>query len=664
MSNLYQKLGPQGRALLNNKGLSTGSNFQGSNVAPQELDFLINELRNPSPELSVNKVLGYLYNYLPYIKHEHNLRLVIASFLNTPVCFGNNVNFEENYLIIEVFKLLFDKKLKVSIPTLSIKTFYTVLLKELKHFQSYNPPANSWKILPIISGVLLSNPTRDELYTNENFIEYKWFFQNWDNEATELFGKAFKYSLSNSFSNNINYLSLISLALVFKKNENVVEKYSEKVSSHLIINQLMQMIFLDPLVSISVYEKFFQLNVNNPNVEKVVQTEILNKPVVKHLNKLSFLLEAYFGLLGFSEPDDDLVRTSLTSITQFNKVLNFTTNNSIFNDFNGSKQSNPLIQSFWFFMKTLLFSETIVFQGILTRFLTANTKFGNSIFWFGRRDLTRIEMQYKNIALELIPNLYYINFILLSIGQGGFDNYNFVYYLTIELSLATGIRFEKNTMYLIANYQEVNMHPDVLNQNYVTTSKILFVLGLWENYLQSPYRQPGYCQEIYDIAINLADSSKYSNDDLLEASHSVLLFYFANSDHIDIPNVTKYVELLLDQFPQRLSATQLSIAIETIGKKIFSNPINYQQSPSVFSNSGIVSLINLIPYFPLSVFINWLNKIWDLITRSDIQEQKFLVGMLWKVISDSLDLNRMELAVNWWYEDKGFSQQLKLTSKI
>ena len=41
-----------------------------------------------------------------------------------------------------------------------------------------------------------------------------------------------------------------------------------------------------------------------------------------------------------------------------------------------------------------------------------------------------------------MTNLYYINFILLSIGQGGFDNYNFVYYLTIELALTTGVRFE------------------------------------------------------------------------------------------------------------------------------------------------------------------------------------------------------------------------------
>ena len=34
---------------------------------------------------------------------------------------------------------------------------------------------NSWKILPIITGILLSNELRDQLYTEVNFVEYKWF---------------------------------------------------------------------------------------------------------------------------------------------------------------------------------------------------------------------------------------------------------------------------------------------------------------------------------------------------------------------------------------------------------------------------------------------------------------------------------------------------------
>ena len=827
MSNLYQSLGPQGRALLSQNGPGIPSTLLGTpntNLSPQELDFLINELRNPKPDTTINKVLGYLYNYIPYIRHEHNLRLVIASFLNCPVCFGgsgtsisSSFEFEKNYLIIEVVKLIIDKKLKISMPVISIKQFYTIILKELQNFQHYNPIMNSWKILPIITGILLSNELRDQLYTEVNFVEYKWFFANLDKEIYQLFNNALPYSLSQSLDNNINYLSLMSLALVFKNSEKHHKDSSDTVvhtkniSNIFMIQKLTEMIFLDRKVSMLVYQKFFQLNPHNENIESVILNDIMNKPVVKHLNKLSFLLEHYFSALDFTQLEDQVVGQSLIIITNFNKHLNHETKNyTLFNNFNNTPDArtgnNPLTQNFWFTMKNLLFSQIIIFQGILSRFLTANSRLltNKTFFWFSskkyygnRMDTTNnsnnIEYQYKDISLQIMTNLYYINFILLSIGQGGFDNYNFVYYLTIELALTTGVRFEKLTLCLMNNYQEINMYPDVLNSNYIDTSKILFVLGVWENYFQQMNRltqhrqQEIFNKEIYNIVINLVDAKKYANNDLLEASHSVLLFYFANNSKVNLDDVMRYVELVLEQFPQRISATQLSIAIETIGKKILSNPISYNNYNSrgntIFINSAekffifllnkysriepgvpikpksitsvlssgsgeanvsftsaqpvneieahatlntleqegklandvidenkakapskkiikkylpdlvgktktnsdnhpfeffdtrltpetareatIVSLINLVPYFPLSVFIPWLNQVWDLIVRSDSKEQQFLFNMLWKVISESLDINRGDLAIRWWYEEKQFTaKQQKFVGKF
>lgn len=827
MSNLYQSLGPQGRALLSQNGPGIPSTLLGTpntNLSPQELDFLINELRNPKPDTTINKVLGYLYNYIPYIRHEHNLRLVIASFLNCPVCFGgsgtsisSSFEFEKNYLIIEVVKLIIDKKLKISMPVISIKQFYTIILKELQNFQHYNPIMNSWKILPIITGILLSNELRDQLYTEVNFVEYKWFFANLDKEIYQLFNNALPYSLSQSLDNNINYLSLMSLALVFKNSERHHKDSSDTVvhtkniSNIFMIQKLTEMIFLDRKVSMLVYQKFFQLNPHNENIESVILNDIMNKLVVKHLNKLSFLLEHYFSALDFTQLEDQVVGQSLIIITNFNKHLNHETKNyTLFNNFNNTPDArtgnNPLTQNFWFTMKNLLFSQIIIFQGILSRFLTANSRLltNKTFFWFSpkkyygnRIDTTNnsnnIEYQYKDISLQIMTNLYYINFILLSIGQGGFDNYNFVYYLTIELALTTGVRFEKLTLCLMNNYQEINMYPDVLNSNYIDTSKILFVLGVWENYFQQMNRltqhrqQEIFNKEIYNIVINLVDAKKYTNNDLLEASHSVLLFYFANNSKVNLDDVMRYVELVLEQFPQRISATQLSIAIETIGKKILSNPISYNNYNSrgntIFINSAekffifllnkysriepgvpikpksitsvlssgsgeanvsftsaqpvneieahatlntleqegklandvidenkakapskkiikkylpdlvgktktnsdnhpfeffdnrltpetareatIVSLINLVPYFPLSVFIPWLNQVWDLIVRSDSKEQQFLFNMLWKVISESLDINRGDLAIRWWYEEKQFTaKQQKFVGKF
>lgn len=799
MSNLYQSLGPQGRALLLQNGPGIPGGTPDTNLSPQELDFLVNELRNPKPDTTTNKVLGYLYNYIPYIRHEHNLRLVIASFLNCPVCFGGDSDFEDNYLIVEVFKLIIDKKLKISMPVISIKEFYTLILKELQNFQRYNPIMNSWKILPIITGILLSNGLRDQLYTEVNFIEYKWFFANLDKEIYQLFNNALPYSLSQSLDNNINYLSLMSLALVFKnsqrhyKNSSDTVVHTKNISSVFMIQKLTEMIFLDRNVSMLVYRKFFQLNPHNENSESIILNEIMSKPVVKHLNKISFLLEHYFSTLDFTQLNDQAISESLIIMTNFNKQLNHETNDhSVFNNFNNTPESgtnnNPLVQNFRFIMKNLLFSQIIIFQGVLSRFLTANSRLltNKTFFWFSQRNYygnrvdnnKNIEYQYRDISLQIMTNLYYINFILLSIGQGGFDNYNFVYYLTIELALTTGIRFEKLTLYLMSNYQEVNMYPDVLNSNYIDTSKILFVLGVWENYFQQLNRlshqrsQDIFNKEIYNIVINLVDAKKYTNNDLLEASHSVLLFYFANNSKVNLNDVMRYIELVLEQFPQRISATQLSIAIETIGKKILSNPITYNdREKTVFINSAekffifllnkysriepgvpikvksitlvasseesnvsftsaqpvneieahatlntleqegklandiidenkakapskkvikkylpdlvgkansdnhpfeffdnrltpetareatIVSLINLVPYFPLSVFILWLNQVWDLIVRSDSKEQQFLFNMLWKVISESLDINRGDLAIRWWYEEKQFTDK-------
>ncbi|KAI5966452.1 uncharacterized protein KGF55_000761 [Candida pseudojiufengensis] len=756
MSNLYDKLGPQGRALINNRNDNNYSvqnrDSRQPNFTPQELDFVIDELRNPKPNTTINNILGYLYNYIPYIKHERNLGLVIASFLNSPKCFGSKTfpipTFEENYPIIEVFKLITDKKLKISKPTLSIKTYYSIIGKELEHFVSFNPIVNSWKVLPIICGIMLSNNIRNEIYIEQqNFFKYNWFFQDWDHKIKKLFINCLEYSLSNIHDKNILYLSVTSLALIYQKDEENIKKYTSKINDSFMINVLIDMIFLDPTVSTKIYHEFFKFDPNSSNIEDIVQKDILQKPVIKHLNKFSFLLAAYLRNLKYNPRNDELISNNLIKLTDFNHKLSKSCESSIFNNLNSPKDNNPLYQSFWYFMKNLLFSEIIIFQGLLSRFLSGNK---SNLVWFNSRDLVVIEREYRSISLKIISNLYYLNFILLSIGQGGFDNYNFVYYLSIELSLSSD-QFEKLSLSLL-NYNEVNLYPNVLNTNYIMQSKVLFVLGLWENYLQSKnIKNEQFAKKIYSIVKELADDKKYLNDDIIEASHSVLLFYFANSKNVDLNDCIEYVNLLIKQFPKTISSTQLCIAIETIGKKILSNPQPYPQD-SIFLNSAdeffqflidkckpiipgipvkksiedennpsfssaqpiseieanstlntleqdkrlnndiihenkakkpkdkvvkdllprfkkdykfqnrlipetaresaILALINLIPYFPLSVFLQWIDQIWYLILKSNVSEQNYLIGMLWKVLSDSLDLNRIELAMRWWYEIK------------
>ena len=285
MSNV-NRVGYQGNALMN------GSFQNYLQPTPQDLDFLINDLRFPLPDTTIHKTLGYLYHYIPYVKYEHNLKLVVASFLNNPLCFGQGgAPFESNYMIIEVFKLIADKKLKISKPTLSIKSWYTIILKEISNFALFNPQMNSWKVLPIISGLLLSNGLRNMLYTKDYPLEYRWFFKDWDEKIMKLFKYCLKYTLSATHSDDVINLTLVSLAITYRKEENIGD-YTLNISSNFIISRLIHLIFGNSDISAAVYTKFFFISPDDPKADVTVQSEIMLKPVLKQLNKLAFLLES------------------------------------------------------------------------------------------------------------------------------------------------------------------------------------------------------------------------------------------------------------------------------------------------------------------------------------------------------------------------------------
>lgn len=763
MSNLNRGLGDRGRVLVN------GSFQNYLQPTPQDLDFLINDLRFPLPDTTIHKTLGYLYHYIPYVKYEHNLKLVVASFLNNPLCFCHGgAPFESNYMIIEVFKLIADKKLKISKPTLSIKSWYTIILKEINNFALFNPQMNCWKVLPIISGLLLSNNLRDMLYTKDYPLEYRWFFKDWDDKIMKLFKYCLKYTLSATHSDDIINLTLVSLAITYNKEEDIRD-YTLNISSNFIISRLIHLIFGDSNTSAVVYNKFFYINPGDSQAEEIVQSEIMLRPVLKQLNKLSFLLESYFKRLPIHESSFPLILESLDRIHMFNKALCFSTQTSVFNQNpvqSTGGAANVLSHQFWYLMKTLLFAEVVVYQGILTRFLTSTA--GNNLTFFSKiytsKSFNSLELEYKQISLKILHNLYYMNHILHSIGQGGFDSYNFVYYLTLEFALNNGpstYEFENLTRFLIGDYQEVNLFPDVINNNYVVRCKVLFVLGLWENYLQQEKQNQAFIkQEIFSICLHLVDDSIFVDPELIEASHSVLLICFSNEKNsTSIKESTEYVQLLIRQFPRLLSPNQLSIGVETVGKKILSNPVSYKEGlhansvdeflsflyfASLHARSGIpidshgntnelafasaqpiseiaasstmshldkkknentdiirankrkkpkavvnlrlpknnsskdyrferrtkpettrealiVSTINLIPYLPLSIFTKWLDKIWSLIEISNSHEIPYLTSMLWKVLSENMDLNRCEIGFRWWYESKRAAENVDLS---
>jgi hypothetical protein len=553
---------------------------------------------------------------------------------------------------------------------------------------NYNPVNNCWKVLPIISGMSMSNELAYELYTELNAMEYRWFFYDWNKKMGQLFKKALNHSIAPSQSDDINYLALLSLAVTFKKGE-PVNRYTSHIAPEFIVYKLTELLFESPK-SANVYRELFVVN-DESQAGAIIQT-----PVVRYINKLSFILEAYIQSLPHKYKSFELIMTISKKLLHFNRELNFATLNSGFNHKESASNQSELHKRYWYLLKLILFAETIIFQGILTRFAVIEKPQWRS------RHMQSIISQNQQISLVILHNLYYTNFILLAIGQGGFDSYNFVYYFAVDLASKNQEHFEGLTMELICNYQELNLHPHVVNHSYVIQSKILFVLGLWENYMQQNLPHGKFQREIFEICFDLADTKKYNVYEITEASHSVLLVYFSQAKFENLPECIQYFDMLFEQHPQSLSATQLNIAIETIGKKILSTPILYHNSeyetssdefleylyrkcgaapsiaittapittavesspannpyefqeriiPNTTKESAVTTIINLIPYLPLSKFNLWLERIWVLIETSHPEEKIFLTGILWTVISENLDLNRSELAYHWWYEVK------------
>lgn len=541
-----------------------GLTYESHQSAPLDLDYLIDSLRNPKSDATVKTVLGYIYHYVPFIKQEHNLRLVIAAFLRSPLCFGKDVpSFEDNYLIIEVFHLITNKKLQISQPTLPIKTFYTIIKQELERI-AYNP-ANCWRVLPCIAGMSLSNKMRNQLYRDTNVLTYGWFFHDWDEGMSALFRRSFQHSMSWSTPKNVVNLSLLSFAIKYEKTS--VSYYTGQLSFALLIRMLVDLMFdLDTPGSAALWSHFL-------GSEEHIKERVSQRPVVKHINRLSFLLEALISELPHDEQSFELLLEVANRIRLFNKSLsNFTAAQPHLNS------DNEANQVFWFFSKGVLFAEVIIFQGMLTRFIMAKNRNVSpfSQLFRSKSHVARVEAEYVQVCRVILHCLYYNNFILKAIGLGGFDSYNFVYYVSLEVLLHNNQRseFERFSEYLIGDYTELNLHPDALNRDYVRRCKVLFVMGIWENYFQQYHaKDPRFVEFIYRTVYDLVGSHMVEDTDLVEAGHLVLLLYFTNMENTstNFERVLHYYEVLVNQFPSLLSATQLSMAVETLGKKLMSN---------------------------------------------------------------------------------------------
>ena len=686
---------------------------------PLELDFLIDKLRNPPADITVHEVLSYMNYYVPYIKNEHNLKIVIANFLNNPTCFGSqDISLDEHYVIIEAFKSITDRKLKVSIPSLGLKLWYNIVLTSLINFANVNIRKNCWKVIPVLSGILLSNGLRDDMYTNYDPIEYYWYFKRWDDKAEQLLKRASYTVFLSPNVDEVYYLCLIGLSLIYKKTDSI-ETFVPPLASVLVCLLLTNLIFKNSY-GIRCYTETLLPKHNSRQNNKGLS--VLQRPVVKHLNKLSFFFESQLKELPVEPAFNFHLNETMGQFLLFNREMCFFAHTHL----NPKDLFSKTFDDFWFFMKNVLFSEVVLFQGILSRYLTSQAKSPllSYVNIYRSQPSISLSLQYKELALLILHNLYYLNFILSAVGRGGFENYNYVYYLSLELSYNRSVsssEFEVLTKYLSADYKEMNLSPLVINNDYVACSKIIFVLGLWENYLNQGERNSRFVKfDVLPFCLNLLDENRYKDKDLIEGAHSVLLKSFSNNDiSVSLEEAINYVGTLERQYPKLLSFHQLQIAIETIGKKVLSandfkgspesrasivrtfmdflfsicdskmlgltdnlssrnfpdnifsrnndrsddgglsksmdshyneDDINQNKKNPTFREAFIISTMRVLPYIPITSFLENIGRIWHLIEVSNQSEKEYLISSLWGEISENMDLNRSDIAYAWWYE--------------
>lgn len=547
-----------------------------SSLQPLELDYLVDSLRNPSPTTSVLNILSYLYNYVPYVKQQHNLKIVFSSFLNNPTCFGDNPSFEDSYLVIEVMKLIFDKKLKVSHPTLEIKQFYETVYNELRAFVAFNPVLNSWKALPILAGLNLSLALRDELNVSGYPFGVLGYFKDFDRSSDLLFRSCISNVLSyNRSSVDISNLAILSLALKRGVADDI-NRYLRPSDKPFVASSIVELLY-GPAGYGSRYTIF-----ENPDPSQYDMDLLLHNPVIKHINKVSSLLEKLFQSLNYREGDYEVIFRCINSILAFNQKLNKFVQTHSLTDQDPHSPTGSIAKNMdlmWFFFKSVFFSQVLIFQGIMSRFIASRNNGIFKQFLLKLSQKSEAEFHYTEISYIILHCLYYANFILVSIGQGGFDGFNFVYYVCLELCCKnnTAGRFQTFSRTLIGNY-EVNTHHQALNASYVSRSKVLFALGLFENYFQqTAFLDKQYEAFIYNVTFDLTENQYLKDSAIVEAGHSVLLAFFSKSqnDPAAIKRVLTYFEVLLAQFPSRISPTQLSIAVETLGKIIMTSPVHY-----------------------------------------------------------------------------------------
>ncbi|ODV96280.1 hypothetical protein PACTADRAFT_49653 [Pachysolen tannophilus NRRL Y-2460] len=619
----------------------------------KELDLFVNSLASKAIA-TPKQTLSNLSYFYPLIKNQRNVELLTFTFIKyCSVFFNDNklINSKVNYSVLECFNYIVISKFRISQPHLSFKDFYKGLQAGILNYINSDRGGGNyhWKLLPVLSGILLSIDQRDNFFNN---IAIERDILKTDTYFINLFQTCILKTLNDpSCLQNFEILSLSLICLSISL-------------SHIRANVNLPFDHFENFLVDLVFE--------NGIVNGLLKNKQDDDPILKNLSNLALLIEYCFEK-NKNFNDIDLTLNKITSVT-----------NNINSVYKSDKPTN------YQFLKKIVFTVVIIFQSIINIF-SHKHKF--------------LQIQFSR---KFLINLYNLNFVIDEIGTGGFSSYNFIYHHSIGYLISNDL----NTAEIICKTLLSGINFNALNDNHVELENLKFLLIYMENIVGScsdELRLDLILPFVFDLINNSRNFFRMQTENdliiykpIAEGSHSVFLKFLgilnSNNNNFNIDanlnyirlNILGYFDQLLRQFPKILSLDQFITSLTKLSTLLMDemNSVIYFQNPGYYKifintlfdkcisyddneflstpdnnipqlkttkSALIFSFINIIPFIPTSDFLYYLkitaNNVLSSLKSKD--ERIFLTNSMFDAILDvnKIDSQKENLGIQWWYSN-------------
>lgn len=593
-------------------------------VQPEEIDHLLNVLQNNNLNFSKNdgdSILNNLVYYIPRIRIFGQLQRAINGLFQI----NNSTLVEDPFKLQELVQSIFQWKLSISEPSISISSFYMAWDSVIM------VPRQRWTItkVAILSGILLTESSYEDLqskYFIDDNRKTKSLYKQWREKC---FIPTFQQMLNDmamhgSRTENIDVLISLYSTVAYSFHSGQIKTFPCNLITESSIN-----IIIKYMAQTSKFPEFLNKRVNCIALSLQSSLPFTNLEIVKQN-----VLKLSHNCAQLAEKEENSVMPN-------------------------KGYSDP-------FYSNILLTVVLIFKSILAS--------------FDKSFLNKTSVKNKDLSTEILKCLSNLNFITLDFGIIGFQSYEIVYdFICRNIVKLNNTKNPKHYYHYILQILLNNISTTLLYPNKINDSKMIFLLNFIEKTFTSispPTLKLSLTDIIEPVIFNKTLNSQYP--DIREVSHSVIInvLSIATTDsslqYWQLLHMIHYVNHSIDQYlAQLLSIDQLYIISQKLGASVkylsivkhdfqrewlhnlYRRLINLNDAPNKSKEfiqrrtTLLKCIIFQVPYINARYLIDWLENIQELshtLLLDDCHYQD-VIDTLWDVISKS----RSDISIKWWY---------------